>query len=492
MIIRLLSSTNISPRQAVAIVAAIFLLVAGISFGSYYLPEKALTGRRGTLSFIPRDWRQEFVEHRRLVGVAAAGGFGLVATGWLVAERLSHAWQKARNRELAANAVLLRLAPRVDDRSKWQAAVDLWTAVHSSLARPGWQTWLGGGLHFSLEMVQQAGERLTFYLWTPRPVAETLVRQLRATYAGLEIETLVRGDADGSPTPDIDDYLAGVGQEVAWQWADLGLGRESWRPLRTAFAADPLPSLLSTLEGIGPGNRVAVVHCLLRPAAEGWQQGGRAFVSKLRGDKLQPGQPRPRLGSQERELIKDIESKGRGRGYNLCLRLVVGGQGDVGANLDRLIRVFDQFAGDNSLVVRRTGDGSEQYRLQGRFFPAGWRTGVVGPQELAAMAHLPNANLAGVAIARARARVERPSPVSFVGPDEQRLILGRFADVPSFGGGLVELAYPLSVLRRLLKLSTPNGTGPAPNPADNGMSPSIGIPPGRPPPFPRHRADRRG
>ena len=106
------------------------------------------------------------------------------------------------------------------------------------MARPGWQVWLGAGWHLSLEMVQVAGERITFYLWCPRPVAETLVRQLRAVHAGLEVETLVKSGEDGAPTNEVDDYLSRVSPEAAWQWADLGLAREPWRALRSDFAAD--------------------------------------------------------------------------------------------------------------------------------------------------------------------------------------------------------------------------------------------------------------
>src|SRR5512136_2500331 len=196
MLARLLPSLD--PKKVLVVVLAALLLAAGLSFGSYRLAEKDLTARRGPLAAIPRNARQVFVDSRGAVGPAAATVFVLVASGWAGATALARAWQKSRNQELAANAVLLRIAPRVDEQSKWQTAGDLWRAIHSTLERPGWQTWLGAGLHFSLEVVQLAGERVTFYLWSPRPLAETLVRQLRATYAGLEIETLVRSGGDGA------------------------------------------------------------------------------------------------------------------------------------------------------------------------------------------------------------------------------------------------------------------------------------------------------
>jgi hypothetical protein len=134
-------------------------------------------------------------------------------------------------------------------------------------------------------------------------------------------------------------------------------------------------------------------------------------------------------------------------------------------NLDRLMRVFDQFADDNALSVRQSGNENELYRLKGRFFPAGWGPSVVGEPELAALAHLPNRVVSGVSILRARARSEKPSPVSFVSPGEKRVVLGRFADVPSFGGDWNGVAYPLAALRGLLTLSpdgnNANGTQPS-------------------------------
>jgi hypothetical protein len=445
-------------QQILIVVLVLALLLAGLSLGTFYFSAAELASRHGgVLSFIPRDYRQSLLAYRSPVAAAASGVTILLGGGWLTAALLARLWQRARNRELAANAVLLRLAPRVDEKSKWEAATDMWTAIHSTLARPGRQVWLGAGLHLSLEIVQQVGQRLTFYLWAPRPIAETLTRQLRATYAGLEIETLIKSDEAGAPTNQLDDYLDQVTNNAAWRWADLGVARQVWRPLRAKFAADPLPSLLSTLEGLAPGNDLAAIHFVVRPAADGWQNSGLGFIRKLRGDNLKRSKPRPKLGSQERELIKRIEDKSQARAYDLCLRLLVAGQGDVDGNLDRLIRVFDQFGADNALAVRARGSQEELYRLKGRFLPAGWRRSVVSDVELAAMAHLPNQDIGGVAITRARARLERPSPDSFVGPGEKRIVLGRFTDVPSFGSTLATSEYPLASLRRVLKLST-NGT----------------------------------
>gem|GEM_PF-5982738 len=344
--------------QILLVLLAIALIIAGLSFGSYYVSLEELTARRGgVLSFIPLDYRLMLVEYRLLVGLVSSSMLVLLGGSWLAAELIARLWQRARNRELAANAVLLRIAPRVDERGKWEAAADMWAAIHSTLARSKRQVWLGAGLHLSLEIVQQVGERITFYLWAPRPVAEMLTRQLRATYAGLEIETLIKAGEASTPTNQIDDYLDlpdDINPKSEWRWADLGTGRDTWRPLRIKFAGDPLPSLLSALEGLAPGNQLAAIHYVLRPAANGWQNGGQAFISKLRGDNVKPGKPRPKLGSQDRELIKQIEQKAQARVYDLCLRVLVAGQGDVDGNLERLVRVFDQFGADNTLAARAT------------------------------------------------------------------------------------------------------------------------------------------
>lgn len=483
----------LNPKQMLAILAGALMVAAVLSFGSYFVPEKLLTGRKGPVSFIPHDYREWFIGRRGLIGPAATGGFILVVAGWGAAEVMARAWQKARNRELANNAILLRVAPRVDEQSKWEAAADLWRAIHSTLARPDKEVWLGSGLHMSLEMVQLAGERLNFYLWAPRSVAETLVRQLRAVYAGLEIEAQLKSGDDGAPTGEIEDYLDLAGEEANWLWTDLGLAAETWRPLRTSFAGDPLVSLLSALEGLTADNTLAAAHFVIRPVLEGWQRGGQAYIRKLRGDDLKQGQQKPRLSGRERDLIKQIEVKGQARGFDLCLRLVVAGQSDGGgdpsaslragpstslrASLNRLIRVFDQFAAENSLAVRKSGTQAELYRIKQRFFPAGWKKSVVGEQELAALVHLPNRDVSGVSVNRARARVERPSPISFVGPAEKRVVLGRFVDVPTFGNGFQYLDYPLHGLRRaILKVADEPDGSPADDWVPSQEDLDVGIP----------------
>ena len=472
MVNRLLQGTPLSYRDLLGMAAGLLFIVAALSLASYHLPEKELTRRRGNLAFIPRQTRQAFVARRPAISLGAAAGFGLLVAGWLAAEGLARRWQQTRNRELAQNAILIRLAPRAELRNRWNTAADLWRAVHSTMARPGWQTWLGGGLHLSLEMVQQVGQRLTFYLWIPRPLAQTLMRHLQAAYPGLEVEVLSRQSAGGMA-----DYLDQVGEAAPWAWADLGLAQEAWRPLRTDFTADPLAPVLSTLEGLAAGVELAAVQVIARPSAPGWARGGLQYVSKLRGDALKPGQPRPRLTPQDRALMKAIETKGQSQGYELCLRVMAAGQGDVAGNLERLIRVFDQFGGDNRLAPRKQGDQADLYRLRGRYFPAGWGASAIGETELAALAHLPNREVAGVALEWAGVQIERPSPASFAGPGEKRVVLGMFANVPSFEGGLSGIPYPFAFLRRRLGLA--EGSQPdnaAPQQREDGDLPVVGIP----------------
>ncbi len=126
-----------SPKKLLSIILGSLILIAGVCFGSYQLEEKVLIGRRGYLAAIPRDYREQFVEYRFATGAGAVGLFVVIAAGWAGVETLARTWQRQRNRELAQNAVLLKIAPRVDDSSKWQAAGQLWGAVHSTMARSG-------------------------------------------------------------------------------------------------------------------------------------------------------------------------------------------------------------------------------------------------------------------------------------------------------------------------------------------------------------------
>ncbi|MEM7028984.1 MAG: hypothetical protein AAF629_05285 [Chloroflexota bacterium] len=445
---QLFAQTNLSPRQLLSIIIGLLFIISTLSFGSYQLDEKELTKRRGTFSFIPRDYRELFVDYRFQIGISAAVAFGSLIVVWVAAEGLSRQWQRTRNRELAQNAVILRLAPRAEMKMKWTDTAEFWRSIHATIVRSKRDTWLGGGYHLSLEIVQKAGEPLIMYLWTPIPLAQTLMRQLQATYPGLEVEVLQAESAEGA-----NDYLDGLSDTKSLAWADLGLNGDSWRTLRTDFGTDPIVSILSTVSGLSSGIELAGVQMIVRPVSEGWQQGGKAFVSKLRGDTLPANQPRPRLSTADRDQIKRIEGKGLGLGYQLCLRVFVAGQGDVSDNLNRLIYAYSQFDGDTRLAVRKQGDQSEMYRVKGRYLPAGWSGSVVAEKELAALGHLPNREVTGIPIARAGVQIERPSTVSFIAPGEQRITLGMFSDVPSFEGGLPNpVPYSFLFLRQRLNL----------------------------------------
>ena len=466
-----MNKVTLSPRTILAGLLGILALVAAVSFGSFALPEKTLVARRGALAAIPRDTRRAFIARRTAIGSSAGIGFLVLSIGWLAAEQLARRWQKHRNLELANNAVLLKLSPREEDKDKWQKAADLWQAIHSTLARSPRDVWLGNGWHISLEIVQQAGDTLAFYLWTPRPLAQTLTDQFRAAYPGLEVEVQT-AKAEGG----MEDYFDALPENTPLVWADLGSGSSFWLPLRTDFVADPLGSLLAAVAGVGEGNALSAIHIILRPVTGNWQTGAEKYVRKLRGDNVKPGQPRPRLTTAQRAQIKQIEAKIRQPAYDLCLRVASAGQGDIRADLDRMTRAFDQFAADNRLTVRTSGSQKEWYRLRGRFFPAGWKRSLVSSAELAAFAHLPAGTLTAIPLARAGVQILRPSPVSFVQPGDRRVVLGMFADVPAFANRLDPVNYPLTPLRKLLVGDTSTNNQPDSNLKPETGNADIGIP----------------
>ena len=102
-----------APKQLLVLLLIGLLLIAGLSFGSYAIPPADLLSRRGPLAYVPLPYRETFATYRLLAGSSATGLAILVLSAWLTAEIIARTWQRARNRELAANAVLLRLAPRV-------------------------------------------------------------------------------------------------------------------------------------------------------------------------------------------------------------------------------------------------------------------------------------------------------------------------------------------------------------------------------------------
>ena len=64
--------SRLGPKQILLILLAVALLIAGLSFGSYYFSTEELTARRGgMLAFIPRDYRLFLAEYRLLTGIVA-------------------------------------------------------------------------------------------------------------------------------------------------------------------------------------------------------------------------------------------------------------------------------------------------------------------------------------------------------------------------------------------------------------------------------------
>ena len=94
-------------KQILLLLIVLSLLAAALSFGTFYFPADELVSRRGgQLSFIPQDLRLKLVEYRLLIGICASFIFLLFSSLWLGVEIVARLWQKSRNRELAANAVL--------------------------------------------------------------------------------------------------------------------------------------------------------------------------------------------------------------------------------------------------------------------------------------------------------------------------------------------------------------------------------------------------
>ena len=94
----------LTPRRGLVMLLLLLALAAGLAWGSYALEDRTLTGRRGPLTVIPRDYRLWFVDQRLILGLVTSSSFVSVAAGWIALESLARQWQKTRNRELAQSA----------------------------------------------------------------------------------------------------------------------------------------------------------------------------------------------------------------------------------------------------------------------------------------------------------------------------------------------------------------------------------------------------
>ncbi len=289
-----------------------------------------------------------------------------------------------------------------------QAAIALAEGIFKSIgglrAQRGFGAWLAGrGDVIGFEIVARDG-LVTFYVSVPKAQKEFMEQQIHAQYPLAQIEETT-------------DYnLFQPHAEVAS--AHLVLSRESFFPLHTykKLETDPLNALTNALAKVDAGDGAAI-QILVRSAKKEWRgrglqiaslmQQGRSYeqarkklgvmgaiasdkkVESKSGEKAREY----RLSPSEEQMVKSIEEKLGQLGLDVNVNLVASSAvpGRAGQYLTNMIGAFNQFSSPQyGNAFKRLGESKsrivQDFIL--RIFHEK-RRGVLTPDELASLWHLP-------------------------------------------------------------------------------------------------------
>lgn len=308
----------------------------------------------------------------------------------------------------AQDVLLLLEIPRTNDK-KELAAEQMLASLHGIL-RSKREVRFEGGLqdHISLEMAA-IGQRIRFYIWTPKHLQSFVEGQIYAQYPTVQIH---EQKTDYSSRP--------LGQKVVYT-SELVLTDHETIPVKTfpSFEVDPLAAITATLAKLDEPDEEAWIQIMARPISDDWHKrgskmikriqgggglfssGGASFVGQAFGALVKPPEVTtkagaPELSERDKTRIRSIEEKGTKLGYQVKIRMVYAGNDQHLAKLrmQAIQGAFKQFNTTNLNGFQGKGAsfGSDKLaEYQARFFiDSGY---ILNIEELASLFHLPHTSV---------------------------------------------------------------------------------------------------
>ncbi len=314
--------------------------------------------------------------------------------------------------EAAHDHTLLMLeVPRTNDK-KELSAEQMLAALHGIL-RTKRELKLSGTLqeHVSLE-VAAIGQRLRFYIWTPKHLQAFVEGQIYAQYPTVQIF-----EQD-------EDYADRQMHQTVIHSAELTLTTDETIPIKTfpSFEVDPLAAITATLAKLDKEDEEMWIQIMARPVHDDWHRKGSRMVAKIkRGGGLFGGSGSgagsyaaeafaallrpptgggetkvPEVSERDKSRISAIEEKSNKLGYQVKIRLVYAGHDQHTAKLrmQALVGAFKQFNSTNLNGFEaklQSFNRDKQLEYQARFFiDSGY---ILNIEELASLFHLPHTSV---------------------------------------------------------------------------------------------------
>ena len=346
------------------------------------------------------------------------------------------------------HCLLMLEIPRANDK-KELAAEQMLAALHGIL-RPPRELRLSGKMqeHISMEIASM-GQRIRFYIWTPKHLQAFVEGQIYAQYPSVQIYE------------QSEDYAQRSMAQPIIHTAELTLTDNETIPIKTfpSFEVDPLAAITATLAKLDKEEEEVRIQILARPISDDWHKQGQRFIERIRrgrsnlfsgvggGTLNYAGQLLSALakpptggggeGPKERELserdksrISAIEQKGTKLGYRVKIRLLYAGHDQETARLrmQALVGAFKQFntTNLNGFEATKQSFGHErQLEYQARFFiDNGF---ILNIEELASLFHLPHTSVETPNILWANTKTAEPPsnvPILHKGHEQDISLLG--------------------------------------------------------------------
>src|SRR5581483_2500834 len=169
------------------------------------------------------------------------------------------------------HCLLMLEIPRTNDK-KELAAEQMLASLHGIL-RSKRDLKLSGTLqeHFSLE-IASIGQRLRFYIWTPKHLQAFVEGQIYAQYPTVQIYEQV------------EDYAERNLSQTVVHSSELVLTTDETLPIKTfpSFEVDPLAAITATLAKLDGQDEEMWIQIIARPVSDDWHKKGARMVEKIK------------------------------------------------------------------------------------------------------------------------------------------------------------------------------------------------------------------
>ncbi|MDQ3123655.1 MAG: type IV secretory system conjugative DNA transfer family protein, partial [bacterium] len=346
--------------------------------------------------------------------------------------------RKARPTNKAEEVLLLLEIPRTNDK-KELAAEQMLASLHGIL-RSKRELRSDGTMqdHISMEMVA-TGQRIRFYIWTPKALQPFVEGQIYAQYPTVQIHEQE------------EDYAARkLTQDVIYT-SELVLTDHETIPIKTfpSFEVDPLAAITATLAKLDEPDEEAWIQILARPISDDWHKRGSKMIRRIQagggllaggsvalmgqalGALVKPPEPSggtapAELSERDKSRIRAIEEKGTKLGYQVKIRIVYAGSRENLAKLrmQAIQGAFKQFNTTNLNGFQGKGASFSTDKLaeyQTRFFiDSGY---IFNIEELASLFHLPHTSVETPNIVWATSKTaEPPSNIPVIQDGNERTL----------------------------------------------------------------------